>query len=83
MATITIKGLPEELHRQLKEHAKENGRSLNQEIVRLLRMSATLVPRQDIEAETARVRELRRQQRADGFSTTPEEIERFIREGRE
>jgi plasmid stability protein len=33
MATLTIRNLPEELHRLLKERAKMNRRSLNQEVI--------------------------------------------------
>lgn len=37
MAAITVKSLPEELHRRLKERADEHGRSLNSEIIACLR----------------------------------------------
>ena len=33
MATLTIRNLPEELHLALKERARKNRRSLNQEVI--------------------------------------------------
>jgi len=33
MATMTIRNLPDELHARLKEQAKRNRRSLNQEVI--------------------------------------------------
>ena len=33
MKTLTIRGLPDEVHKKLKERAKGNRRSLNQEVV--------------------------------------------------
>lgn len=39
MATITIKDLPDSLHQELKEQAKNNERSLNGEVLFRLRLS--------------------------------------------
>jgi plasmid stability protein len=36
MATVTVKGLPEKLHRQLKARALQHRRSLNSEIISVL-----------------------------------------------
>lgn len=82
MASITIKGLPEDLHRRLKEQAQENGRSLNQEIICRLRAH---VPRsrREVAALEARIDENLRQQAEEGIWITPEEIEASINEGRE
>lgn len=33
MATLTIRNLPDELHQRIKERAKKNRRSLNQEVI--------------------------------------------------
>lgn len=33
MKTLTIRGLPDEVHLELKERAKKNRRSLNQEVI--------------------------------------------------
>ena len=45
MATLTIRNLPEEVHERLKERAKRNRRSLNQEVI------AELVEKQGSEVE--------------------------------
>lgn len=84
MATsITIKGLPPELHQALKARAVRHGRSLNQEIIQCLRAASSLVSKPDIEEELAQVRALHRKMRAEGVWITPEEIEQSINEGRE
>jgi|GEM_PF-303460 len=36
MAKLTIRNLPDEVHERLKEQAKRNGRSLNQEVIAAL-----------------------------------------------
>lgn len=36
MATLTIRNLPEDLHAALKERARKNRRSLNQEVISIL-----------------------------------------------
>jgi plasmid stability protein len=36
MATVTVKGLPQKLHRQLKVRALQHRRSLNREIIAVL-----------------------------------------------
>lgn len=81
MASITVKGIPEELHQRLKEIAKENGRSLNQEIVFQLR-SAALRSQRDRADLAARNAESLRRQAAAGIWITEEEINRWKREGR-
>ena len=47
MASITIKDLPDELHRKLKEEAKKNERSLNGEVLFRLRLSTVIKPERD------------------------------------
>lgn len=81
MASITIKGIPEDLHQRLKEQAQENGRSLNQEIINRLRMQASRSPREQA-AIQARIDEHLRQQAEAGIWITEEEINRFKHEGR-
>ncbi len=62
MATLTIKNLPDELHRRLKERAARNGRSLNSEILECLHETAgTQVV--DADALLAEARRLRRRVR--------------------
>ena len=40
MATITLKNIPADLHRELKKRAEEHHRSLNKEIIATLRTAA-------------------------------------------
>lgn len=39
MATLYVRDLPEELYEQLKKRAAQEGRSINQEAIRLLRIA--------------------------------------------
>ena len=50
MATITLKNIPAELHRELKKRAEEHHRSLNKEIIATLRSASTGTHRVDVEA---------------------------------
>jgi plasmid stability protein len=59
MATVTIKDLPERLHRRLKSRAAAHGRSLNREIIACLEAAAGAT-RIDPEALLARAESLRR-----------------------
>lgn len=53
MATLTLKNVPEELVEQLKEEAKQNRRSLNQEALSRLESSVALRRRSADETITA------------------------------
>lgn len=55
MATLTIRNVPDELHRWLREQAKRNRRSLNQEVIAELAMRVGLA---DEEAKKERVRKM-------------------------
>lgn len=86
MATLTIRNLPDELHRELKERAKRNRRSLNQEVIAELADASGAVMEGDAERKRVRaeemigmVKELR--SRMKRFMTA-EEIDAAIREGR-
>ena len=58
MSTVTVKDLPEKLHRQLKARALRHRRSLNREIIACL--EATAAPqRLDVDALLVRTAELR------------------------
>lgn len=60
MATLTLKNVPEELVVQLKEEAKQNRRSLNQEAI--FRLEVSLATRKRTAEETvASLRRLHRQ----------------------
>jgi plasmid stability protein len=59
MATITLKNIPAELHRQLKKRAEEHHRSLNKEIIAALTSAASETHRVDVEAMTREARAAR------------------------
>lgn len=79
MPAITLKALPAALHRQLKARAARHKRSLNQEVIAVLEDAVAPARRVDTEAMVA---EARRFRASLNFTTTPEEIDRFKREGR-
>ncbi len=79
MPAITLKSLPASLHRSLKSRAARHKRSLNQEVIAVLEDAVAPSRRVDVEAMIARTRALRESLK---FTTTPEEIDRFKREGR-
>ena len=58
MASVTVKNLPPEVHVRLKERAAAHGRSLNGEILALLR-SAVMAERVDTAALLASARQAR------------------------
>ena len=73
MATITIKDLPDKLHRQLKARALQQHRSLNSHILTLLE-AATMPQKINPEALLARATRLRERVRGrltDSDLTTP------------
>jgi plasmid stability protein len=60
MSTVTVKDLPEKLHRQLKARARRHHRSLNSEIIALLE-AATAPQKVDLDVILARAASLRGQ----------------------
>jgi len=79
MASITLKNIPEDLHRELKKRAKEHHRSLNNEVIATLRSAASGTYRLD----PANLEESVRQARAlFRRPITAREIDRWKREGR-
>ena len=50
MASITLKNIPAELHRELKKRAEEHHRSLNKEIIATLKTATGKTRRVDVEA---------------------------------
>jgi len=59
MATITLKNIPAELHRQLKKRAEEHHRSLNKEIIATLKSATDKTHRVDVEALIREARAVR------------------------
>ena len=50
MATITLKNIPTDLHRELKKRAEEHHRSLNREILATLKSATGKTHRVDVQA---------------------------------
>ncbi|HUP48722.1 MAG TPA: hypothetical protein VNA04_08015 [Thermoanaerobaculia bacterium] len=78
MASLTLKEIPPKLHRELKERAARNRRSLQAEIVRTLEQAVCPKPIPTAEL-LERARRLRKSVRV---RTTDAEITRFKRQGR-
>jgi plasmid stability protein len=81
MATITLKNVPDDLYRRLKEEAARNRRSLNQEVINRL-AAASLPPQETSEQILARLRRFRATL-PRSYNVSLEEIDRWKREGRE
>lgn len=76
--TLTLKNIPDEVYERLKASAAEHRRSLNSEAIVCL--EAALMPRRvSAEERLERARALRALVRGE---VTPEDIDRFKREGR-
>ena len=84
MPSLTIKNIGQEVLDRLKEKAKQNHRSLNQQVIDILTLEAMSEP-EITEAELlARVNRLRDKLRARGVpEPTWEELEAMINDGRE
>lgn len=81
MPSLTIRDLPESVHRKLREQAERHHRSLNSEVIATL--SSVVVPaRVDSEAMLQRIRALRESIQIKGPPLTDEEINRMKRHGR-
>lgn len=86
MANLTIRNLPDEVHARLKEQAKRNRRSLNQEVI--AELAAALPESADDRAAVARERWARANEKIDAMRAkmtgfmTGQEIDEAIREGR-
>ena len=79
MATITLKNVPDDLHRRLKARAAQNGRSLNREAIRCLD-EGTRAPNSDALLEEAAA--FRAKLAAKGVWITDADIEDAIEQGR-
>jgi plasmid stability protein len=78
MATLTLKDLPVDLHRLLKQRARQNGRSLNREVIECLEASFRLQP-VDVDGLIEQARAVRRSLK---HHITDREITRLKRQGR-
>ena len=78
MPTLTLKGLPEELHERLKEQAARHRRSMNSEALTILEQ-ALMPTRRSAEEAIARAEALNRR---IGKTFDPKLIEEGKREGR-
>jgi len=79
VASITLKNVPAELHRELKKRAEEHHRSLNREILATLKNATSGTIRLDpakLEESVRRARSLFRR------PITARQIDRWKREGR-
>jgi plasmid stability protein len=83
MASITLKSLPVSLHRALKTRAARHKRSLNSEVIATLENSVAADRPIDIQAILAKEAQLLSKLNNLKVWATPEEIDRFKREGRE
>ena len=79
MATLTIRDVPDELYKKLKERAERQRRSISKEAIVCLE-SALETSRVDPDALKARVRRLREQ--SPDLEVTDEELRRARDEGR-
>ena len=82
MATLTLKNLPDDLHRRLKARAERNHRSLNREAIRLLEQAVASEPEPKVDEALARADALRERLAAEGVWITAEEVQAAIEEGR-
>lgn len=79
MASLTLKNIPDVLHRQLKERAMRNRRSLNSEVLHCLEVMVAAEP-VDPEAHIVRIEALRR--KTARLPLTPERLAVWREEGR-
>ena len=55
MATITLKDIPQNVHKALKQRAKRSGRSLNREVLAIL-VSSVMPRKVDVDAYLVEIR---------------------------
>lgn len=79
MTSLTIKNIPDELYKRLKQSAAANRRSINNEVIYYLER---ILPRQPRDAEEIIARIKVVQEGVPDYNVTPEELEEIINEGR-
>ena len=85
MADLSIKNLPEQLYRRLKQSAKRNRRSLNKEIAYRIELGLQTPPERssaDVREILKGARKLRRKMKAAGTWITDEDIRAAKNQGR-
>ncbi|MFN8487351.1 MAG: hypothetical protein U0350_07140 [Caldilineaceae bacterium] len=80
MANITLKNVPDELYAKIKDSAKRNRRSINNEMIIWMERAAGIATKPDVEGRIARARALRSQ--VQGFIANADEITKAKNEGR-
>lgn len=80
MATLTLKGMSDEAYERLKARAEANHRSLNREAVRILEEA---VASDNGQALLGQLDAFHDRLRARGVWVLPEQVERWINEGRQ
>ena len=80
MANITLKNIPDDLYAKIKDSAKRNRRSINNEMIIWMERAAGIATKADVEGRIARARTLRAQ--VQGFITNADEITKAKNEGR-
>ena len=83
MATLTLKNVPDDLHRRLKARAEQNHRSLNREAIRCLEASVATTTLPAVDEAFARATAVREQLAADGVWVTAADLHDAIEAGRE
>ncbi len=79
MPTITVRDVPDHVHRLLKRRAEDNRRSLNQEVLRVLEGAVSASAESDRQA--ARQACKAEQDRTPPWSIESDEMKRAMREG--
>ena len=79
MTTLTIKNIPDDLYKRLKQSAEHHRRSLNSEVIVCLERSLLTSPI-DTAATLSKIRELRA--KSAGHFLADEEINNYKSEGR-
>jgi len=79
MVAITVKNIPFELYERVKQHAKANHRSINNELIAIIEQSVLPQPL-DMEAWLAKARQLR--EVTAHYVISDEELTRWKNEGR-
>ena len=79
MVTITIKNIPDDLYKKLKQDAEENRRSINSEFLICLER-ALLTPKLNITATLRRIRKVR--EKTSAYRLTNRELSKAKGDGR-